>query len=102
MTLQITQNLKEDIFGQFKGIYLSDEQHKLEIFKENSEGKDIVFLNKGDFVTIDFLYLSVIKEFSTFTLPVIIESDNFIVTSYAKNPQKGCVIVITGKFLILN
>jgi hypothetical protein len=96
MKLQITQKLKDDIFGQFKGLYLSDEQHQIEISKNSSESKDIVNLNKGDSVVIDFLYHEHPK------IGDIIELQDFLLKSYAKNPQKGIVIIITGKFIIFN
>ena len=87
MQLQIKDKIKS-IFGQYKGIYISDERLSYELHTETSEPNQIFFLNKGDTVTIDLL---VPKEF---VKDKIIETDSFILNLYAKNPKKGFVVII--------
>ena len=80
--------VQQSIFGQFEAILLSDRELKLDV--DNSPGNFTLRLNQGDNFTLDFMTQS-----DKYAVGEIIETPDYVLSSYAKNPQKGMVIIVT-------
>lgn len=94
MRIKLTQKTSNCIFGQYKGIYLDEKEHELLVSNgEGSESTIKLLLNQGSEVTVDFMKLSLANGV---LLDEVIETDRFILTSFAKNPKMGIVVIITG------
>ena len=87
--IKITERLESDLFGQYKGIYLSSESRLVEGHSEVIDKIPRCNLSKMDVVYVNS---SAIK--SNFEVGSILEC-NCIPYIYALNPEKGIILTIT-------
>lgn len=94
MIIKIDKKLVNNIFGQYEGTYLSEEKRSVKINQEGKENQTIT-LSKGSKCTIDFILNADLKEDN------IVDISDSIIHNYAKNPDNGLVVIVTGRYKVI-